>query len=112
MNVDSIHAGATDDEEKLHNEIIAICRYNGWLAFYGSMAHRTARVLGEPDFLILLPDGGFLMIECKTKTGKLSDEQLGIVAWANKLGHEVYVVRCVQEFREILMSRSIEWREP
>lgn len=62
------------------------------------MAHSTFRTPGEPDFVILAEGGRALLIECKTRKGKLSPEQRAIVAWANKLGHTVHVVRSFGEF--------------
>lgn len=89
---------ATTDERLLHDEILTHCKQQGWLAFHGSMAHRTFRTAGEPDFVILLPDGKLMMVECKAKNGKLSPEQLGVAMWAEKLGHKVHLVRSFQEF--------------
>lgn len=89
---------ATTDERLLHDEILTHCKQEGWLAFHGSMAHRTFRTAGEPDFIILLPDGKLLLVECKAKNGKLSPEQIGVAMWAEKLGHKVHLVRSFQEF--------------
>lgn len=44
-------------EAELHEEIFDECRRRGWIALHGSMAERTCRTLGEPDFMILA-DGG------------------------------------------------------
>ena len=41
------------------------------------------------------------MIECKTRVGKLSTEQLGVAAWAAKLGHQVHTVRSYEEFLNV-----------
>lgn len=96
--------GGCDDEAFLHTQITEHCRAKGWLAFHGSMAHKTFRVPGEPDYVLLLPEGKTLLVECKTRTGKLSVDQLGIQAWAEKLGHKVYVVRSYDEFIELTKS--------
>ena len=42
-------------ESDLHDFILQDCAAQGWLALHGSMAHRTYRTPGEPDFIILLP---------------------------------------------------------
>lgn len=89
-------------ESNLHFDILKECKLRGWLVFHGSMAHRTYRTPGEPDFMILADRGRLLMIECKTKDGKLSQDQQGIKAWAEKLGHAVHVVRSKQQFLEII----------
>src|SRR5688572_5875057 len=73
---------AVVDESLLHNRIIAECKRRGWIYFHGSMALATARTVGEPDFTILADNGRFFLIECKSRTGKLSPEQLGMSVWA------------------------------
>lgn len=89
------------DESGLHHEIIQHCKQKMWIVFHGSMAHKSKRTIGEPDFTILAPNK-VLFIECKTRTGKLSPEQAGISAWAEKLGHTIYVVRSFKEFLSVL----------
>ena len=96
---DAVAAGA---EDTLHDAIVDECKRRGWLFFHGSMAHRAMRTKGEPDFTICADRGRVFFIEAKTKTGKLSREQLGVKAWAAKLGHTVHVVRSIREFREVV----------
>jgi hypothetical protein len=101
--------GASDDLERkgvkreadLHAQIFDECRRRGWIAFHGSMAERTHRTAGEPDFQILCDGGKLLLIECKTRTGKLSIEQQAIIAHAAKLGHTIHVVRSFSEFLDL-----------
>lgn len=89
-------------EIKLHEQIFAECRRRGWIAFHGAMSERTHRTLGEPDFVILADAGRTLLVEVKSRDGKLRPEQAAIHAWAAKLGHQVHVVRSLEEFTEIL----------
>ncbi|MDE2020776.1 MAG: VRR-NUC domain-containing protein [Patescibacteria group bacterium] len=89
-------------ESDLHDAIVAECKRRGWIYFHGSMAHRTRRTIGEPDFCILIPGGRVLMIECKSAKGKIRPEQAGMIYWAQKLGHVIHVVRSVEEFLEII----------
>ena len=91
-------SGACESERQLHEDILAECRRRGWIAFHGSMAHRSHRTVGEPDFLILLPNGRTLLLEAKSATGKLSAEQLAMQASATKLGHNYIVARSLDEF--------------
>jgi hypothetical protein len=102
-NVMIVGAGP-DRESDLHEEILAECRRRQWIAFHGSMAHKTFRTEGEPDFVILAHGGKMFLVEAKTTTGKLSPAQLGIHAWANKLGHEVHVVRSISEFLTLITN--------
>lgn len=91
-----------DKESELHQQILDECKRRGWIAFHGSMAHSTFRTPGEPDFVILADSGRVFLVECKTRTGKLTADQLAIHAWAKKIGHEVYTVRSLEEFLEIV----------
>ena len=119
-------------ERDLHEEIFDECRRRGWIALHGSMAERTHRTRGEPDFTILAspkdwrcpicnrvtpcrndyPEGccgeGYepvprvIFVECKTRTGKLSPAQDALKFHAEKLGHTIYVVRSLEEFQKLL----------
>lgn len=88
-------------ESELHDSIYEECRRRGWLPFHGAMYTRTHRGAGEPDFIILRDGGRLLLVECKSKTGKLSPEQCAVVTWAEHLGHKVHVVRSLAEFMEV-----------
>lgn len=89
-------------EADLHEQIRLECAARGWLAFHGSMAHRTFRTEGEPDWVILAGEGRFFLVECKAGKGKLSTEQQGIALWASRLGHTIHVVRSFSEFLAIV----------
>ena len=90
-----------DRESDLHAQIFDECRRRGWIALHGSMAERTHRTAGEPDY-ILITDRGIYFIECKTRIGKLSIAQQAMIAHAAKLGHTIHVVRSFEEFLNIL----------
>jgi hypothetical protein len=97
----SADAVASGGEASLHTQILEECGRRGWLAFHGSMIHRTHRMEGEPDFIIAVDGGQVLFIEAKTRMSKLTMEQLGIHAWLNRLGQRVAVVRSLREFIEV-----------
>jgi len=102
---DSREAGEQSTvESKLHEQIKGECKRRCWLAFHGSMAHRAMRTLGEPDFTIAANDGRVFFIEAKTKTGKLSSEQLGVGHLLNALNQRYKVVRSIQEFIDFVES--------
>lgn len=94
------NAGCSDESE-LHEQIRQECLRRGWLAFHGSMAHATYRTEGEPDWIILCSNGKLLLVECKTRKGKLSIAQQAIHAWAGKLGHNVRTIRSIFEFHQV-----------
>ena len=98
----SVGASGVSREAELHEEIFDECRRRGWIALHGSMAERTCRTLGEPDFTILADGGRVLFVECKTRSGKLSPAQAALKFHAEKLGHTIHVVRSLEEFRQIL----------
>jgi hypothetical protein len=89
-------------EAELHEEIFSECRRRGWIALHGSMAERTCRTLGEPDFVILADGGRVLFVECKSRSGKLSPAQAALKFHAEKLGHAVHVVRSMEEFLQVV----------
>jgi hypothetical protein len=89
-------------ERDLHESILAACRLRNWIVFHGSMAHRTFRTPGEPDFVVLADGGRTWLIEAKTRHGKLTTDQLGLQLWAKKLGHTVAVIRSMKEFYALI----------
>lgn len=91
------------DESDLHDAIIDYCRERGWQYLHGSMAARTHRTLGEPDFVILAEHSKIRFVECKSKTGKLSPDQQAFIAHARKNGHIIYVVRTMEEFKTLFI---------
>lgn len=85
-------------ESELHRLITQDIRRRGWLCCHGAMHKSTKRTLGEPDYHVLAPRGRHFMVECKTATGKLSEDQQHFIAQADQLGHPVYVVRSFDEY--------------
>jgi hypothetical protein len=97
----AVEASTAEHEDVLHYAILDECARRGWLAFHGSMAHRTHRTTGEPDFVILVAGGRLLLVEAKSRQGKLSPIQQARIAHARKLGHVIHVVRSQKQFREL-----------
>ncbi len=85
-------------EADLHNAIMDECRARGWIFLHGSMAERTHRTAGEPDFIILASGGRTFFVECKSATGKLSPDQQAMRSHAAKLGHTIHIIRSTEEF--------------
>lgn len=97
---------AAESEAALHDEIIKVCKQNGFLYFHGAMGTRTSRTEGEPDFTIFLPMGRVCFVECKTKTGKLSPAQQAVHHHAESLGHSFHVVRSLADFMALMISEN------
>lgn len=91
-----------ENESTLHGRIIQELKARGWPYMHGSTAHRTHRTKGEPDFVILAPKGRVLLVECKSKTGKLSVDQRALLMWAARLGHTIHVVQTMREFEKVI----------
>lgn len=102
----SIAATGCDDESELHAQIRAECARRGWKCWGGSMAHKTHRDEGEPDFHIWAECGRYFSVECKTRTGKLRPWQLQTVAWANKLQQPHHIVRSFEEFIQLTKNQK------
>lgn len=96
--------GGEEREVDLHEYVAGRCRANGWLFFHGSMAHRTHRTQGEFDFTILAEQGRTAFVECKSKSGKLSNSQQAIKAFSERLGHIVHVISTRSEWDKIESS--------
>lgn len=95
------------DESQLHSEIYDECRRRGWIALHGSMSQRTHRTAGEPDFVILADKRKTILVECKSRSGKLSLDQVSMQAHALKLGHEIHVVRTFGQFLEYVKEQEL-----
>lgn len=99
--------GGVAIEATLHDDIIDYCRRAGWIYFHGRMDHKTFRSQGEPDFHILADHGRTFLIECKSKTGKPSLDQLSVICQAEHLGHKIPVIQSFAEFLAIVTSKPI-----
>ena len=62
-------------EKDFQNTVLELARIHGWLCYHTHDSRRSAR--GFPD-LVLAKGGVVLMAECKTDTGKLTNDQ---IAW-------------------------------
>lgn len=95
-------ATPVEEESDLHEDIFSACRRRGWIALHGSMAERTHRTKGEPDFVILANDGRVILVEAKSRKGKLSPAQNAMRVHAETLGHTIHVVHSLEEFLNVL----------
>lgn len=93
---------AVADESDLHDDIKDDCRRRGWIPFSGSMAHKTKRKIGEPDFIIATDDGRTLYVECKSKSGKLTPPQQATLHWLLHNKQIAFVVTSIEEFRRLV----------
>lgn len=94
------------DESKLHEAILTECGRRGWIAFHSRMDVPSTLTKGAPDFFILADGGAVILVECKTKTGKLTLEQSAMIAWGKKLDHTIHVVRSIEEFHKLIQPET------
>jgi len=101
------HPGAAERETGkggLHEQIMDYCnaQWPRWKFIHSRTDQKSTVAVGSHDFTIFLPGGRTVLIECKAKGGKLSNEQL---AWAKELsllGHGVNVVFSLEEFKRVV----------
>jgi len=97
---------------ELHEPIIRWCQAQvPFVPFIHARTDRKSTIAeGAPDFAIFY-QGHALLIECKTKTGKMSPEQLGWALAAERQHFRVLVVRSMSEFLEAV-NQIIESKTP
>lgn len=101
-----VRAGeAVERESTLHNDIIAHCRSQGWLYIHSWMDKRATNQKGTPDFIIFMPAGKVLCVECKAKGGKQTSEQQAMEAYLRKLGHAYALVFNMEEFHAAIQRK-------
>ena len=85
-------------EADLQSAIVAELKARRIYFVQSRMDKAPTNGIGTPDFIIALPDGKALWIECKTAKGKLSREQAGVALLLKIAGHRHEVVRSMPEF--------------
>ncbi len=95
---DAVAAGT---ESKLQSDIAADLRNRRWIYFQSRTDKATTTQKGTPDFIVFPTHREAFMVECKTRTGKLSPEQQAVQFVANLSGHKYVVVRSLREAKEV-----------
>lgn len=67
---------------------------------------RAGLMVGSSDIIGVGPDGRFLAIEVKTKTGRASTEQKTFIDIINKSGGIAGIARSVEEALDLIRSAS------
>lgn len=63
-------------------------------------------MMGYPDLIIFLPKARVLLVELKSKKGKLSDNQKEVFPKLVEKGHLVIIIRSFKDFKELLDLRN------
>ena len=93
---------ATTDEKKLHEDILADCRNRLWPVIHSRMDTPSTIGVGVPDLVIFAERAIVLIIECKTKSGKLRPEQLAWKMILERNDHKHFVVRSFAEYLKVV----------
>ena len=105
LSDDAVGAG---EEGELHNSILDYLKREGLAYVHQRMDQRSTSNQGVPDFCIAAPlkQGELiprtLWVECKTKTGKLSEEQQTWKFLCERAGHRYHIIRSMREFMELM----------
>ncbi len=97
-----------EHEMKLHDDIMSYCmsRSPRWMFIRARPDKRSTIAVGSPDFVIFLPCGKVLCVECKSKTGKWSGEQLAWREEMRMLGHELHECRSFDQFLSLCPTKT------
>jgi hypothetical protein len=95
---------AVECEAGLHEAIISECRARLWPVIHSRMDAKTTTAKGAPDFTIFADGGRVFSIECKSKTGKQTPEQIGWQMLLERNGHAYRVVRSLTEFLDLVKT--------
>jgi len=95
-----VPADAPAREMALHEQIMRHCesQWPKWKYIRARSDRQSTIAEGAQDFTIFLPAGRVLLVECKSKTGKLSPAQRDWAHEMSLLGHTVHEVRSFDEF--------------
>lgn len=93
---------AGEEIEKLHRPALKWLRENGHSFIYNRPDRASTGTPGAPDLVVAAGGGRILFIEFKTKSGKLSREQVTWHHLAATAGHTVHVVRSIEAFMELM----------
>lgn len=92
-------AAAAGTESKLQADIASELRRRRWYFVQSRTDKSTRTQLGVPDFIVAVPSQPPVTIwmECKTKTGKLSQEQTITRHILEASYHHYFLVRSIRE---------------
>ena len=94
------HSDPVDSEAKLHSQIMEWCdsQWPRWKYLHCRMDRKSTVAPGVHDLTVFGPHPLVLLIECKKKDGKLSEEQLCWIAEMKMIHWNVHVVYSFEEF--------------
>jgi len=94
------------NEQTLHYTIASECARRRFYVVHSRMDRPTTQAIGTPDFIVALPGGRTLWVECKRPGGKLRPEQGVARHCLLALDHIHAVVHTIAEFRALLPDET------
>lgn len=93
-------------EADLQRQVVELLTLLGNMVFRlnsGYSGRRNVKLLppGTPDLLVVCPKGRVVWVELKTSTGKLRESQLEMHERLRGLGHEVLLVRDLNDLSSL-----------
>ena len=79
---------------------------------FGAARKASGVTSGWPDLTLALPGGRTLYLELKAPKGRVSEAQEYIHARLRSLGHQVEVVRSVEEVQQLLHGANVFQHRP
>ena len=97
-----------ESESALHAQIMDWCnrQWPKWQYVHSRFGIKTTQAAGVPDLIIAAPLGRTYWVECKTKKGKESTEQLAWRLGLEQMGHTAVVIRSYQEFLDLVQLKT------
>lgn len=100
--LEAMDAVPEGQEGKLQASILEYLNAQKLAIMHSPMHRKTSVTKGCPDFVVWAPGGRLIAFECKTRTGKLDDDQKLFHMRAEREGHTIPIVRSMREFLKLM----------
>ena len=98
----------------LHEQIMDYCdqQWPRWKYIHARTDQKSTIAVGAPDFVIFLPKGEVMAMECKAKGGKATPEQLAWQMELERLETTLYFVWSFEDFISVLRDKNLAAKNP
>ena len=87
-----------------HNRMLFHVDNNSWNAIIGAKK-KALGVIDGPSDLVLITEYNVSFLEAKTSTGEQSEGQIDFMSKVIERGHEYYIFRTIERFKEIVRAK-------
>jgi len=91
-------------EKEIERRCCKMAEQKGWIPLKLTCPNR----IGVPDRVFVAPKGATVWVEFKKDGGRLSPVQKRTIAEFTELGHAVFVIFNVEQFKKILHLSDVE----